>query len=379
MITVPAIQMQQFGTVFYQAALCVSDVRKIVRFEVLSYDNAEEKKRAKSRLGINWEELEKKISRSDRAYQRPILKKKINDLVSYFRERYENKDLPPVPGAVILVCDQRLDFAPSFPRSPLGHLQLPEMEGLLHVLDGHHRLLALAAYEEAGGNMADLADALRAMVVPTVIFDALGPAQSVEMFVTVNTKHTKLKKDVIVSLSGRRLYSSPRLAAAHDAVRAINERQDSPLAGKIRILGIGSGTLSQAPLAEEIEKLFNTMGAVDEAAANRFMEQAKDFFLTYFHQVAGIFPGAWNNEKHSLMKTPALRAFIRVVPEVIAACREYGVDYLSAGELGRVLRRWEYRIGDRRFDTEGEWRFKSAGGGDKTVELLTRELREALR
>jgi DGQHR domain-containing protein len=379
MITMPAIQMQQFGTTFYQAALCVSDVRKVIRFEVLSFESAQEKKKAKSRSGINWAELEKKISHSDKAFQRPILKKKICDLIAYYRQRHESKDLPPVPGAVILVSDQRLEFAPSFPRSPLGHLQLPEVEGLLHVLDGHHRLLALAAHEDASKDTADVAEALRAMVVPAVIFDGLSPAQAVEMFVTVNTKQTKLKKDVIVSLSGRRLYSSPRLAAAHDTVRSINERQDSPLAGNIRILGIGSGTLSQAPLAEEIERLFNTLAAIDAAAAAQFLERAKDFFSTYFHQVSQTFPGAWNSEKHCLMKTPALRAFIRVVPEVIASCREYGVDYLSAPDLKRVLRRWEYRIGDRRFETAGEWRFKSAGGGDRTVELLARELREALR
>ena len=34
---------------------------------------------------------------------------------------------------------------------------------------------------------------------------------------------------------------------------------------------------------------------------------------------------------------------------------------------------------DRRFETEGEWKSKLAGGTRGTVEALTRELREALR
>ncbi|MDQ7779099.1 MAG: DGQHR domain-containing protein [Planctomycetota bacterium] len=379
MITVPAIQMQQFGTMFYQAALCASDIRKIISFEVLSFGAGRDEKKSRSRSGINWEELEGRISRSDRAYQRPILKKKIRELVGYYQQRYENKDLPPVPAAVILVANQRLDFVPSFPRSPLGHLQMPETEGLLHVLDGHHRLLALAAYEKAEGNTADVAESLRTLVVPALVFDTLGPTQSVEMFVTVNTRQTKLSRDIVVSLSGRRLYSSPSLAAAHDIVRALNERPESPLAGNIRILGVGAGKLSQAPLADEIARLIETLAEAGEPAAAQFIERATEFFLTYLSLIVHLFSDAWKSERHCVKKTPALRAFIRVIPAVLAACREYGYDPLSAVDLERVLRPWGYRIGDRRFETDLEWRFKSAGGGDKTIELLAKELREALR
>mgnify|MGYP006955684830 CR=1 FL=1 len=38
-----------------------------------------------------------------------------------------------------------------------------------------------------------------------------------------------------------------------------------------------------------------------------------------------------------------------------------------------------YRLKDRRFETEGEWKNRLAGGTRGTVEALTRELREALR
>ena len=40
---------------------------------------------------------------------------------------------------------------------------------------------------------------------------------------------------------------------------------------------------------------------------------------------------------------------------------------------------WGERLRDRRFETEGEWKSKLAGGTRGTVEALTRELREALR
>ena len=43
------------------------------------------------------------------------------------------------------------------------------------------------------------------------------------------------------------------------------------------------------------------------------------------------------------------------------------------------MKPWGERLRDRRFETEGEWKNKLAGGTRGTVEALTRELREALR
>ncbi|HUU02398.1 MAG TPA: DGQHR domain-containing protein [Myxococcota bacterium] len=380
MITIPAMRLQQFGTLFYQAALSSGDVRKLVRFETLAYQGSQKAKRRsrKSKAGVNWLELEKKISGSEKAYQRPIMRKKIDDLVAYYRERHEHMDLAPIPGAVILVSDRRLDFTPATARSVMGHLQLPEEEGLFRTLDGQHRLLALAAFADAESERADVAESLRTMSVPAVIFENLSAGHSVEMFVTINTKHTRLKKDVIVSLSGRRLYKDERMAAAHDIIRSLNDRQDSPLYGDIRILGVGPGKVSQAPLAAEIDSLFRSQETASMAGAKRFREQARGFFLAYFKQVAGAFPQAWKGRKYSLKRGTALRAFIRVVPDVISACREQGLDYSSGRDLARLLGPWAERVGDRRFETDGEWRLKSAGGGSRTVDLLVRELKDAL-
>jgi DGQHR domain-containing protein len=382
MITVPAMRLSQFGTVFYQAALTVQDVLKLVRFEVLDYGSTQPRKKAsrkKTKAGVNWGELERKISGSTSAYQRPILRKKIDELVQYYRERHEHMDLAPVSGAVILVSEQKLDFSPVAARSTMGHLSLPAEQSMFRTLDGQHRLLALAAFHQAYAERADVAEALKTMQVPAVIFEGLPASHAVEMFVTINTKHTRLKKDVIVSLSGRRLYADDKMAVAHDIIRSLNERADSPLQGEIRLLGIGSGKVSQAPLAAEIEKLFTTLEMAGPAAAKRFREQSRDFFLKYFRQVAQVFPKAWAGRKYSLKRGTALRAFIRVVPDVMAACRAAKLDPGSARDLGQVMAPWSERVGDTRFETEGEWRLKSAGGGSRTVDLLTRELRDALR
>ena len=75
----------------------------------------------------------------------------------------------------------------------------------------------------------------------------------------------------------------------------------------------------------------------------------------------------------------ALRAFLRVVPDVIGTVRQAGGDPMDGHAIGRASEPWENFIGDARFETEGEWRQKLAGGTHGTVGVLARELRGALR
>ena len=39
-------------------------------------------------------------------------------------------------------------------------------------------------------------------------------------------------------------------------MRALNDREDSPLHGEIKLLGVGHGRVAQAPIAQELKKLF---------------------------------------------------------------------------------------------------------------------------
>src|SRR5262249_3811065 len=183
-------------------------------------------------------------------YQRQIIRKKIDELVDYYDQCRQARDLPSIPGAVIISCDEALKFEPVSDGSSLGTLKVPEREGILRAIDGQHRLLALhAGMEHFGGEN---------FTVPAVIFDRLPEDHVVQMFVTINAKHTRLNPSHLVSLSGRQLYRDDNLAAAHDVVRALSENEDSPLHGQIKLLGVGRGRVAQAPLAQELKKLFQT-------------------------------------------------------------------------------------------------------------------------
>jgi DGQHR domain-containing protein len=367
MISVAALRMQQFGVQFYQASLTAKDIDKLVRFEVLSYGEHGQTggvRGSKTQSKVHWDLLERRIASSDKAYQRQIIRKKIDELVQYYEQCRQARDLPSIPGAVIISCDEKLSFQPADDDSRVGLLKVPEREGILRAIDGQHRLLALHADIDRfqGEDFS----------VPAIIFDRLPEDHVVQMFVTINAKHTRLNASHLVSLSGRQLYRDENLATAHDVVRALNDREDSPLYDEIKLLGVGRGRVAQAPLAQELKKLFAT--GTFTGRKSDMHEEAKKFFVNYFKQIALVFGGAWNGRKYSIRSASALRAFIRVAPDVVRRLDQEHADRGDFRAIGRVISPWGRRIGDLRFETDGAW--KRSG---TTVDSLAKELRLALQ
>src|ERR671918_1311655 len=357
MISVPARRVKQFGVEFYQAGLTAKDIDRLVKFEVLGSTRRPHAHGPKTQR---------------HAPGAPVIRRKIDELAAYYRECKDAATLPAIPGAVIITSEKRFTFTPMASQHDLGLLQIPEEHGVLRVLDGQHRLLALHALSQAGENMG--------IEVPAVLFDSLDARQIVELFVTINAKHTRLNPSHIISLSGRKLYPDPNQALAHDVIRSLNEDDTSPLHGEIKMLGTGRGRVSQAPLAEEIVDFLETVEKVGGGAKiQEVRSHAKRFFLNYMKALSTTFPQAWAGRKYSIKTGAALRAFIRTAPDVMARARELKRDAYDLNAIREALKPWGERLRDRRFETEGEWRLKLAGGTPGTVHTPSRQLRDALR
>src|SRR5689334_24798149 len=126
--------MQQFGVQFYQASLSANDIDKLVRFEVLDYGEQAQpvrggRKKTAAPSKVNWDLLERRIASSEKAYQRHIIRRKIDELVQYYEQCRQARDLPSIPGAVIISCDEKLAFQASTQDGRVGILKVPEREG----------------------------------------------------------------------------------------------------------------------------------------------------------------------------------------------------------------------------------------------------------
>src|SRR5204862_3981374 len=232
---------------------------------------------------------------------------------------------------------------------------------ILRAIDGQHRLLALHADIDRFHN--------EDFSVPAIIFDRLPEDHVVQMFVTINAKHTRLNASHLVSLSGRQLYRDEALAAAHDVVRALNDREDSPLHNEIKLLGVGHGRVAQAPLAQELKKLFASDAFGGPRKSADFRDDSRKFFVNYFKQVSVVFGAAWNGRKYSIRSAAALRAFIRVAPDIVKHLDQSHADRADFRAIGRIIAPWGRRIGDLRFETEGAWK-RSGSTADQPVKAL---------
>jgi DGQHR domain-containing protein len=250
---------------------------------------------------------------------------------------------------------------------------MSESEGTLRVLDGQHRLLALDALLGSPD-----ADAIRGVQVPAILFVGLPPPSVVEMFVTINSKHTRLNPSLLYSLKGRQLYPDPIDSAIHDAIKELNGRNASPLAGHVKMLGVGPGRVPQAGLAQEMRAAIDAVRGASEGAPwlDDFVENLGRFYSLYFREVQRSFAEVWESKKHSVRSTIALRAFVQASQPVVARVYDVGGD--PRPTVSSMLAPWSSRIGGARFETAGAWRAKAAGGGKETTRVLARELVAAL-
>jgi len=324
-----------------------------------------------NRSRVNWDMLEKRIGESEAAYQRPVIRRKIDELVAYYASARTPATLPAIPGAVIITSEKRFTFTPVAGHHDLGLLQIPEEHGVLRVLDGQHRLLALHALSQAGENMN--------IEVPAVLFDSLDARQIVELFVTINAKHTRLNPSHIIrprrseALSGRQPGAGPRCDSAR-STRTTPRRSTARSRCSARARPREPGAVGRRDRGLPGDRREGRQQRQAAGAAGG----AKRFFLNYIKALSTTFPSAWAGRKYSIKTGAALRAFIRTAPDVMARPASSGGTLRSQRDP-RGDQAWGERLRDRRVRDRGRVEAEAPGGTRGTVEVLTRELREALR
>ena len=196
---------------------------------------------------MNWDLLERRIASSEKAYQRQIIRTEDRGTGPVLRAVPSGARPAVDCGRVIISCDEKLTSSRSREGASIGRLKVPEREGILRAIDGQHRLLALHAdIETSQDDLQGAGDHLRSAARRPRRPDVRDDQRQAHAAERIAPGQP----------SGRQLYRDDALAAAHDVVRALNDREDSPLHGEIKLLGVGHGRVAQAPLAQELKKLF---------------------------------------------------------------------------------------------------------------------------
>lgn len=320
-----------------------------------------------------------RIERTDKAFQRQLSLRKIRDLVNFY-ETAESQ--PPIPGTVLLFTPERLHFSSMGGYETVGNMQEPSEPFL--IIDGQHRLAALHFWVEKHPMEAD------GVEVPTIVFDGRSADFAAEMFVTINSTHTRISKSHLVDLLEKVTWEQPEKKFAAKVVDILYADDRSPLQYKINKLGGRSQQekwILQSELYNEIYKLVDpsrkgkNLYYLFAKIADMRADRAAPLFMDYLKACRRVFREAWGSEDSMVTKAVTLKALVRVLGDLLAE-GDIALEWTNDRELGEgvFVKRivpWASLVPDLR--AEGFYERFPAKGQVERVQLIRNELRRRLK
>jgi DGQHR domain-containing protein len=302
-----AIQISQKEGRFYFANYKATDLLPKVHFISRYYFEGEEIQPMEDKTHDEVVKFISTVERKEGAFQRSLNRRKIKEIVNFF----ENASVQPlIPGTILLFTEETLSFRKSG-SSSIGELTEPSSKYL--IIDGQHRVAGLYFFAEKHPAEAAMID------VPCMIFDGQSADFAAEMFVIINSTHTKISKSHLVDLLDRVTSATPDKKLAARLVTMLYENSDSPLQYKINRLGGRSKQekwVLQSELYNEFNKLINENFDFWEYNFNLKAEKAYPFLVDYLKAVAAVMENVWGKKSYMFSKAVTLKAVIRVLGKI---------------------------------------------------------------
>ncbi len=365
-----ATRIRQKESSFYFVSYKVPDLLAKARFISRYYFEGEELPSEAPAAGDEVARFVSGIERSEGAFQRLVNRQKISAIVNFFETAVTQ---PLVPGAILLFTDEKLKFEPLGEYKSVGNLREPD--GKYLIIDGQHRVAGLGFYGKKHEREAD------GIEVPCLIFDGRSADFATEMFVIINSTHTRINRSHLVDLYEKVSWESPEKKLAAKVVNQLYQSDDSPLRYKINRLGGRSRQekwILQSELFNELYKVVQTRGKILKA---RFNNRPDKFYTLVRDYLAGVRTSmneVWGqNEKYMFTRDVTLKALIRVLGEVLKqkkvldAWAEQG-----PAAFAKLTRVWAEEA--QKFRYEGFYERFAAKGQLERVRRIHLELTRAL-
>jgi len=267
------------------------------------------------------------VERGDKAFQRGLIRRKVKDILNF----YENaQSQPMIPGPVLLYTPERLKFEAMGNFKTMGDLSEPTEPFM--IIDGQHRLAGLRLFNERHPDEAE------GVEVPAIVFDSQQEDFAAEMFVIINSTHTRINKSHLVDLMERVSYgTSPEKRWAAWVVTRLYEDDRSPFQYKINKLGGRSRQekwILQSELYNEIFRLVDprrekpeSKETDDSVSIHRYIATdfgwdrrgaAADLFIDYFKAVQETMSEVWGNKNYMFTTSVTIKALVRAFGDVLS-------------------------------------------------------------
>jgi DGQHR domain-containing protein len=377
-----ALRMRQKSAEFYFVSYPAEDLLRRVRFETRFYGDRGEVVGGATRddegpsQADDVERFVQEIERRSGAFQRELNRRKVRQIRDFFRNE---TDQPVVPGAVLLFTSEELKFSPLGQYEQMGDLEVPRAPFL--IIDGQHRLAGLHFYLREP-------DADRRIEVPCVIFDGKTADFATEMFVIINSTHTRINKSHLVDLYERIEWGTdPHKKLAARIVRALYAESDSPLRYHVNMLGGRSQRdmwINQAQLFGEVHRFVTRRDCEPWTTDGRGLsrDRAYGFLRDVLRAARRVFGDAWgDNKRYMVTRDVTLKALVRVASDAAARSASLGLQPPAAGPaveaaLGQRFEKWSALVSEFRRDGFYE-RFPARGQVERVEKIRDRLRRES--
>jgi DGQHR domain-containing protein len=250
------------------------------------------------------------IEKNEKSFQRILNRRKIRQIVNFYETAVSQ---PLIPGTVLLFTDETLRFRRSDTSDSVGFLSEPE--GKFLVIDGQHRLAALHFFRQKQPEAAEQVE------VPCVVFDGKSADFATEMFVIINSTHTRINKSHLVDLYERVSWETPEKKFAAKVVNLLYEENDSPLRYRINRLGGRSRQekwILQSEVFNEIHKVVQANRRFFEERFQLRADRAYSVIRDYLKAVRQVMDSVWgDNERYMFTRDVTLKALLRVFGDLV--------------------------------------------------------------
>ena len=353
-----ATRVKQKDGTFYFVSYKADDLLEKVRFLSRYYFEGEGIKAeptVEDDIGVFISAIEK----SEKAFQRSLIRKKVREIFSFYKETASQ---PLIPGSILLFTPEELRFEPIGKYQAMGDLDEPREKFI--IIDGQHRLAGLHFFRQ------EYPDEIDQIEVPCIIFDKKSEDFAAEMFVIINSTHTRINKSHLVDLYEKVTFkTSAENKFAARIVHHLYEEADSPLRYKINKLGGRSRQekwILQSELFNEISKVVENHLPFLRERFNLKAQRAYPLFRDYLKAVREVMAEIWGNRNYRFTEAVTLKALIRVLGDLM---KESTVlkDWEDKGEeaFRTLLESWGQTA--RLFRAEGFYeRFPAKGPVERT-------------
>ena len=278
---IPFIKVKQKGEVFYISKMKAIELREYVNFEFrdpyFNYKNSKEVLKFKKYMDtINKEGID--LQCNPKGVQRQLQIERIRNIRSYLEENVMNF----FPNSVILslnVSEDNIDIVQSLEEKEMGEVELTD-KCFFNVIDGQHRLAGIFSSKKS---IIDNFD------IPVVLLVDISVSNAVKLFLDINSNQKQVSKSVVYDL-----YEDldeddiDDIRKIHTICQKLYKNSNSPLYRQVKMLGVGSGAISQAFF---IDSAISSLKFLN--IKNTQIQELYNHLFSYFRAYQKVFPNDW--------------------------------------------------------------------------------------